>query len=251
MLNIKHINPGRPNFILLLFLTILPFGYLSSQNVGSPVSSDNVRLELDKLLGADQRLISGDFYDGAPLGSVNGHPYFFDEMWNEGSVVIGSIKYEDLILKFDIAANSVVLKTYALKDNVIQLCLKKEKISEFTMNKVKFTRFPDKGINNKIIFAQLCEEGSVDFLLVRSKELVLSEGGTTDFKYKEYYHNYLRYNGQILKFKSKKTLFNLFPEYKTELKRYLSQHNLSTKRKETTNRAKLVNYCNSLLSSPK
>ncbi|MEZ5107053.1 MAG: hypothetical protein R2757_21285 [Draconibacterium sp.] len=237
--------------ILLLLSTLFPFGYLLSQNTGTPISSNIVKSELDKLYGVDQRLVSGDFYAGAPLGSVSGHPYFFDETWKEGSVTIEGIKYNNLLLKFDVASDMLVLKTYTLNNNTIQLCLKKEKISGFTMNEAKFIRFPDENKSKKIVFAQLCSEGNVDFLLVRNKVMTITNGGDSDFIYKEYFQNYLRYKGQVIKFNNKKTLYKLFPEYKPALKKYLSQNNLSTSKKDTHNLTMLVDYCNSLLNNSK
>lgn len=250
---IKHITHGKPKLILSLFLFLFPFEYILSQNVNitPPVSSNIVHSKIDKLFGADQRLVSGVFYDAVSLGLVNGHPYFFDNKWKNGSVILEGIKYNNLQLKYDVASNTIVLRTLNLDNNVIQLGLKKEKISEFSMGSAKFIRFSDKNRNSEIIFAQLCAEGNVDFLHVRKKELVLSEGGSTDFKYKEYYQNYLRYNGNVIKFKNKKTLYNLFPEFKSALKKYLAHNHLSTGKKDTHNRTMLVNYCNSLLSNSK
>jgi hypothetical protein len=248
----KHIiTQGRSKLILSLLLFVSPFGHLLSQNINSPVTSEEVRSELDKLFGVDQRLVSGNFYIGARSGSVTGHPYYFDEKWKKGSVTIDGIKFEDLLLKFDIVSNSVVLNTYNLNNSSTHLCLNKEKISEFSMNRVKFIRLPRENRDKKIIFAQLCSEGSIDFLLVIDKDMVTANIGSTDFKYMDFYQNYLGYKGQIIKFKNIRTLFKLFPEFKSEIKKYLSGNNLTTRKKETHNRTMLVNYCNSLIRDSK
>lgn len=251
MSTIKHIIVFARINLILPFLILFPSKYILSQNINSPVPSDTVRLELDKLFGADQRLVNGDFYYVASSGSIGGHPYFFDEKWKEGNVTIGGIKYNNLLLKFDIASNNIVLKTHILDNSIIQFSLKKEKISEFSMDSAKFIRFPDEDNSKEIIFAQLCAEGSVDYLLVKNKKLVLTNNLFSDFMYEEDYQNYLRYKGQLIKFKNRKTLFNLFPEIKPAMKKYLNQNNLSTGRKDTQNITMLVNFCNSLLSNSK
>lgn len=199
---------------------------------------------LDRKYGADQKLVSGKIYHQAPYGSVSGHPFCLNDEWQEGEVTMDDRVYKNLLLKYDIVNNELVLNTLNLNNTSLQISLETGKISSFMMNKKKFVVYPGKNNEETPVFCELVSSGTVDFLLLRSKEMRLSSSGGTDFEYKEYYSNYLYKDGELISFRGRSSLFRLFPDHRKELRKYISQQALLLGKKDTDDRALLVDYCN-------
>lgn len=234
---------------ILLIVSIFPCTLLLfSQETDTPVSSYEIRIELDGNYGADQRLVSGTFYHEAPYGSVNGHPFCISEEWKNGQLIMDGIEFENLLLKYDIVSNELVLNTMNLNNTSLQICLKTGNISSFKMENKQFIVFPGSRNENKPVFCEQVSRGPVDFLLRRTKEMRIVNSGGNDFEYKEYYNNYLSIGGELIKFRGRRSLIKLFPDHRKDLRKYISQQALLLGRKNTDDRAMLVDYCNKLLS---
>ncbi len=233
---------------LILLVSIFPGTLiLFSQETDTPISSYEICIELDRNYGADQRLVSGTFYHEAHYGSINGHPFCINEEWKKGQVIMDGIVFENLLLKYDIVSNELVLNTLNLSNTSLQVSLKTGNISSFKLDNKQFIVFPGSGNEDKPLFCELVSSGHVDFLLLRKKEMRMVSSGGNDFEYKEYYNNYLRIDDQLIKFRGRRSLIKLFPDHRKELRKYISQQALILGTKNTDERALFVDYCNTLL----
>ena len=230
--------------VMLLFL--LSGLSVPAQQTNQPVPSLYIKNELDKIYGLDQRLVSGKSYTGELQGSIIGHPYWIDSSWKTGSVTINGITFNNLLLRFDISEDILVLNTSNLNAQTIQVCLDMDAISEFSLGDNKFIAFPVQDDSGKAVFCQVCAEGKLSYLVTRNKKLSISSESTTDYKYEEQVNNYLLYEGRLIKYKGKRTIYKLFPELKQEIRKFSYQNALTIPRKNIVNRAILVEYCNSL-----
>lgn len=204
----------------------------------------------DEVYGADEKLVSGPFYYGAITGSIEGHPYFIDEEWKPGYVKIGDIRYDNLLLKYDINIDKVILKYIASNSASFQVGLRSGNITRFTMGDHTFIPYPEVKDSTTVPFAELLSDGEIKYLLVRKKFLMLTNGsGMTDYTYKETVKQYFYRNNELIPFKGRRTLLELYPELKTELKQYARKKGLELRPKKTDDRAEWVNYCNYLLKS--
>ena len=235
--------------IFILVLLILPGTLLLfSQESGTPVSSYELREELNRIYGADQELVSGTIYHKAPYGSVSGHPFCLSDEWKEGRVELDGKLYGNLLLKYDIVNNELVLNTLNLNNTSLQISLKTANISSFSLGDRQFISFPGSENEEKPVFCELVSSGPVNYLLLRKKEMRINSSAATDFEYKEYYNNYLVKNGELTRFRGRGSLFKLFPEYRKELRKYIFQQALILGRKNTDDRAMLIDYCNKIIS---
>jgi len=237
----KIILPAVVIFILLFT------GALNAQQSGQAISSTQAREALDKIYGLDQRLVSGRSYPGETKGSIIGHPFWIDSDWKTGKVCINGELFTNLLLRFDISVDELLLNTSNLNNQALQLCLNKNAISEFSLGERNFIEFPDYKINKEGKFCEICAEGKLSYLVTRKKSLIIASGSSTEFKYKENIGNYLLYEGRLIKYKNKRTIYKLFPDQKKELRRFVYQNALTTTRNNTFNRTRLVEYCNILI----
>jgi hypothetical protein len=240
-------RPGiKLTLVLLAIILILPFkGFC--QEINSRLSKP-VAGFLDPVYGVDQRLISGSFYYGPRRGSISGTAFFIDESWKKGSVTIGKLSYHDLDLKYDIEKNKIVLKFANIQGSVVHISLKKDNINNFVMNGRLFVPFPG---TNKFDTAKFCEvivSGEINYIILKTKFLTLLTGGVSDYEYKEYIRQFLYINNQLIPFKTRRVIYNLYPEYKQELKRYLRSQGLDPMKNRIRDREAMVKYCNQLIS---
>lgn len=234
--------------ILLVFLLLTAGGEMYAQYTSQPVSSHDILKEMDVIYGTDQRLASGPLYSNPPTGSVSGHPYYTDKEWKNGKVVLDGIVYDSLLLKYDIEKDELVLNTINLNSKALQVCLKTGSVTEFQLGDKYFVKHPGWKKPGKKVFYELAAGGEIDYLLLKSKEMQMTNTGINDFEYKEYIKSYLLKDGEMVRFRTKRSLFRLVPEYKDDLKKFISRETLFPGRKNLTDRARLINYYNSLIS---
>jgi hypothetical protein len=231
-------------FLTLIF--ILSYKSLS-QEIDDQTSSQVFGL-LDPVFGTDQRLVSGSYYYGPRRGSIAGNPYFIDETWKKGSVTIGNRIYANLDLKYDIEMNQVILKLTNINNAVLQISLRSESINRFVMNNRLFIPYP--GINEQgiIQFCEVIVTGEMHYLILKNKKLMLSRGGITDYIYQEYIKQFLLVDNRLIPFKSRRTIYNLYPEHRQTLKRYLRSQGSIPGRNRINDRKAMVEYCNQLVT---
>lgn len=231
---------------LLMTILILPFKGLSQ---GTDYRfSEPVAGFLDPVFGVDQRLVSGSFYYGPRQGSITGNVYFIDEAWKEGSVTIGNLTFNNLNLKYDIERNKIVLKFNDINNAVLQISLNQENIDNFVMNGRLFVPFPGTNQNDTVKFCEVIASGEINYLILKTKILMLSNGGQTDYTYREYIKQLLQINGQLIPFKTRRSFFNLYPEHKQEMRKYIRSQGLCLSRNRINDRGAMVTYCNQLIS---
>lgn len=236
----------RFTLVLLMTILMLPFKVLS-QGINYRLSEPVIRL-LDPVYGVDQRLISGSLYNGPRRGSITGYAYFIDEAWKKGSVTIGNLTYDNLDLKYDIEKNKIVLKFTNINSSVMQISLKKENIDNFVMNGRLFVPYPGTHEYDTAKFCEVVVSGEMNYLILKTKVLFPLNGGTTDYIYIEYIKQFLLINNQLIPFKTRRSIYNLYPEHKQELRKYLRSQGIDPMKNRINDRKAMIKYCNQLIS---
>ncbi len=240
-LNIK----AQVSFLLLSMLINIP---AICQSVSSPVSSYKFRESIDHVLGFDQRLVSGEFYSKPPVGEIFGHPFYIDEGWKTGSVVINGKEFGNLLLKYDITTNKLVLNTSNLNSINLEICLRIKNISRFTLGERVFIKVKEQDDADETLFYELLSDGEIKMLQLKKKELVLTTSGSFSHAYQELVNHYILYNGTLEIFHGIRTLKKMFPQHKKALSKYSRTHELFLNKDNVNDRIRLVQYCNQLLS---
>lgn len=203
-----------------------------------------------QIFGADERLVSGTLYPGPANGSIEGHPYFLEENWNPGSIEIGDIRFDDLLLNYDVAINLVILQCSTADRQNVQVGLRSGHITRVIIGDHIFVPLPFSADSTRITYAELMTDGAVRYLITRKKNIIVSyKTGFYDFAYKQTISHYLWYNDRLIPFINKKILFELFPEFKTQMIQYARKNRLMLGRTKPGNRALWIEYCNHLIDS--
>lgn len=233
--------------ILLIIIALIPeLGY--SQSVVKPISSKEVLAHFDQLYKVDARLISGEFYQTPLINNSTGHPYFFDTSWKTGSIILDSVRFDSLLIRYDININQLIINTIDITDSYLQLILKKDRISSFTMGDHNFRPYPKLSSLTGIHFCEVLTEGDIDFLLTRIKSLKVADAGLSDYKYKTKHVRSLQMGDQLIPYRGRRTLYKLYPELKTQLREFIRRERLRYRIISLNKHVELVNYCNTLLA---
>jgi len=233
--------------ILLIILTLIPkLGYAQSDN--KPILSAEVFVHFDQLYKVDARLVSGDFYQTPFMNKLAGHPYYFDTEWKLGSVVLEGIKYDSLLLRYDICSNQLILNTVNITNSYLQLVLKKEHIDSFYIDGHLFRQYPKIQAQSDIQFCEVLASGKIDFFLVKSKRLRVTPGGLSDYVYQARLLKTLQLNDELFPYRGRRTLYKLFPELKSQIRDFIQREQLRYRRITLEEHLELINYCNNLLT---
>jgi len=235
-------------FLLAVLILTTGANQLCSQETGNTISSSRVRNIVDNVNGPDSRLVSGTLYRGARQGSVVGHPYFFDEEYKPGYVIIDSLIFDNLLLKYDILENKLVLNTSGTGNSDFLVCINLQKTKRFEIAGHNFIPFPAGKDSTSRWFAESVVEDTLSYLVLKKKELKI-DNGAVDFNYKTNDTHFILFKNELHKFNNRRTLFRLFPGFKEELKRFIRQENLVFINKRPENLTRLINYCNILVKN--
>lgn len=234
-------------FAVILLLTHLP-AVTRAQQAPSQISSQKILTHFDQIFRVDSRLISGNFYQDLSPRSTDGHPYYGDQSWNIGSVVIDNISFDSLLLRYDIYNNELICNPVNFTNSLMPLALNKDRISSFTMNGRRFLPFPSPETGQKIRFSEVLASGPVTLLLLQSKKLKVPISGNFSFAYETYSTMTLLVDNKIIKYKGKQTLYRLYPQLKIPLQAFIRSQKLRLPGKQHQNHARLIDYCNTLLA---
>ncbi len=229
-------------------ISLLIFLAGSIQSMHGQITSVQMLGHFDEIYRVDSRLVSGDFYHDPSPKSTTGHRFFGEKEWESGSAVISGIRFDSILLRYDICSNKLVLNTSNLTRSLHQISLNKENVSSFSMGGKNFIPYPLQEPDKEISFCQVLASGRVSLLLQQSKNLKVPISGNTNFAYETASRLKLFIDGELTDYKGKRSLFRIYPQLKDQLQTYSRTSHLRLWGKRTEDHARLVNYCNTLLT---
>ena len=184
----------------------------------------------EKEYGIHQELINGLLFENKNQ-DVSGHPYLLDYYSNTGSVTYRGKQYSNLSLRYDIYDQRVLL-IYLFDTVEYKLHLQKEFITEFTIEKRKFTNEAF-GANEDAKFYQVIgKDFPIKLLYFWEKDLSNLYANNPDIKIfspaeKE---TFILFNGERVSFKGNGSFARKFTSRrKTAIKEYFRKNKTKVK----------------------
>lgn len=197
----------------------------------------------DLSYGPDYNLINGIKYFYL-YSNVDGHPFFRENQFYAGSLVIADREYQDVYLKYDLYNQNMILQYSPFAGGTNQILLKNEFIHEFKIDGKLFRKysFPETGTR----FYQVVTSGKIYCLYYWEKELNYSTSSLYNFSPQKKV-SYIVMNGKPYRFKSKKQFRRLFPvQHKKEIKQFIRNNKIRLKNESDSNMRRLLEFCNQL-----
>jgi hypothetical protein len=184
---------------ILLFIWIIP--------VNGQQNSFAVRVQ--QAYGLDQDLVNGIQYHNEHLQAL-GHPYFLDDSFAKGSVIIKGREFSGIRVKYDIYSQHLEVEYKTFSEVSQHLVTVTDHVNGFMHGDFKFTKLV---LDDELKFYQVIETEKFSCYIHWKKQLIQI---STNPHYTEQFTKAVRsyqihMNGESLSFKSRKTFAGNFP----------------------------------------
>ena len=200
----------------------------------------------DLSYGPDYNLINGVKYYYL-YSDIEGHPFFGEDQFYTGSLMIVNRKYQDVYLKYEIYNQKIILQYIPFSGGTNQILLRNEDIHEFKIDGKLFSKysFPETGTR----FYQVVTPGKIYCLYYWEKELNYSTLSAFNFSNQKKV-SYLIKNGKPYRFRNRRNFRKLFPaQYQKEIKQFIRKNKTWLRNKTDNEMRHLLDFCNQLIEN--
>ncbi len=229
------------------FLKILLSGFylsLAFQLYGQ----QNTKLS-DEIFGSDPLLYNGRFYTFSVPLKTGGNQFLHGAEFEKGSVSIRGVKYNDLILNYDVFNQQLVLKYNTSSGAVSFIVLSDAWLESFTLGGLFFEQIVLSDSTKHIY--QVIGSGPNRILYSWTKKLSLDNFvGTRNHVFSEPRKEmFLLSDNHCSNFWNNRSFSAIFTERRTDINKYLRKEKINVKKAPDKLMYQLINYCNNILSN--
>ncbi len=250
MKNLKLI-PNKFKISILIFI-LFPISLIAQEEFrDSPPEIIKLFNESQSYYSLDDEIINGCVYP-LPDSRINGHPYLNDQ-WTEAIFFVNNKKYTNLLIKYDLTIDDIILK--AEIENGIQklINLNKFQIDSFIIGNSFFVNsrifFPEE---KKHTYYEQVYRGKYSLFKKYEKVFIKQYNDITPYgKYSIIRTNLYLYNNVELINVDRRSLFiKCFEKEKqSEIKSFMKKYNIIYKKASQQQLKELMNYCSKLISN--
>lgn len=196
--------------------------------------------------GADYNLITGTKYLNTHP-AAEGHPFFGEDRFYQGRLVVNNMAYENLSLKYDLCRQKVLLQYPHYSGSMETIILNEKYISEFEIEGRLFRKYSFPEIEPG--FYQVLSEDSISCLYYWEKDLVQGQSSGVLYRYlPERKQSCLLIDQKIYPFRSRGSFVKVFPEAcKKEIRHYIRSGEIWFGLANERQIQQLMIYCNKLI----
>lgn len=232
--------------LTLTFICLVVSVNISSQQWIDESKVKALNTSFYEVYNLDGHLINGRKYYNR-YSNAPGHPFFMDDQFKQGKVIVNGILYDNILIKFDIVNQEVVLQFSYIYGGNDQIVLDSENVSEFELDGKSFRKYKLPGKGNT--FLQVVVEDKIT-CLYSWRKLLLSQRYSLEDPYMysdQKSKSYLLINRQLIEYRGKKSFINIFPgELQQDIKRFLKTKNIKLNSASDNTVRQLINYCSQI-----
>jgi hypothetical protein len=221
---------------------------LLNLNIFAQNATEQLRQHTSEVYGIDDILVNGTTY--RPLHPVaSGNPFYGNGVFVKGQVDLKGRSFQDVLLKFDVEQQKLVLKLFIDAAKFELIALNNNYIKSFSLHDRYFININTIVKNNDFKgFYELIYHGG--FLFVREYKKVFIGAYSDKYPYGKYSDtkatNYLFIKGERFKIAKKKDLFNIFPQHKVLIKKFMKEHKIKLRKSGNNKLNILMQYCDEI-----
>lgn len=214
---VKHLQ-----FIIFIFLFCFSNVIFAQVNTNPP-PIEQLKLFTEDIYGIDDVLANGKIYRQLHSGT-NSHPFYNEDSWQVGSILINGKYFENVLLKYDLELDQVIIRNMLPSGTFTHILLSEKQVDEFTI-----------GTHHFIKATKLSDDESMDGYV----ELVHKQEPYFFIKYKKTYNPtsnkvfyekkplcFLCVNGHLKRVSNRKAFIGFFSPYEKEIRQYFNIHNI-------------------------
>lgn len=229
-----------PVVVFLFFCTLQP---AISQNSTDWEEVINI---LDEKYGIDQQLYRGIKYF-PKVNVLTGHAWLFDPDFIKSSIKYQQKIYHQVLIKYDIELDQLIIKTPIKYGAELQLVLDEEYVNEFWLGDKYFVRNTTDEIPQR--YLQIIADDNIVCMATHTKEFKFMKGGRNEgygFTQRKAKY-YVKINNTITQVKSKRSLIKQLPQaHIAHVKQYLDKHKFKVGKMTDTQWTQLFSFINEL-----
>lgn len=183
----------------------------------------------DSVYGRDIRLVNGRIYQPLHLRSA-GHPFYINQDWLEGSVIVNGQQFTGINLQYDIYEDKLIYIHRSADGSVNRLQLSKEYVKGFTIRDHRFITMGNEkipGLDEPQYFEALVID---NVCLLNKWEKKFEQGKVEDFPYgrflQENKSTFILKEGELMKINNRPSLLKCLEDKKPELKQFMKANKL-------------------------
>jgi hypothetical protein len=228
-------------FIIFLLL-------LLSLNIFAQNATEQLWQQTSEIYGTDDILVNGTTY--RPLHPIaSGDPFFINGIFVHGQLNLKGRSFQNVLLKFDIEQQKLILKHFVDGAKFELIAFNNNYIKSFSLHGRFFVNIDDLIKNDKAKgFYELIYQG--DFLFVREYKKVFVSTFSDKYPYGKYSDtkttNFLFLEGEKFKISKRKDLYNLFPQHKVLIKKFMKEHKIKLRKSNNNKLNILMQYCDEI-----
>ncbi len=205
----------------------------------------------DQAYGLDDVLINGEVYRPI-LANTDKHPYFSSNSWHLGNIKIHGKQYKDLILKYNLDLDKVIIRSVLPSGTFMQTVLHTRFIDEFSIENHRFIRASKLSVDlNLKGFVEIVTLENPGFFIKHKKAFretkELFESGTKAAFYERKPQYFLVHNGQSHKLSNRKAFIKYFEHNEGELRQYFKRNDIDYNKANIAELKLLIDYCKQFL----
>lgn len=240
--------------IFLLIGLACAFSQVNIPDYEDRVMADRLSYILDlhdSIIGQDKNLVNGEFYYPHQKNARN-HPFYLKESWVRGSVNISGETYNNLLLRYDIHTDQLLLLHIADGAELIEL--NKNNIHSFTLENAYFIHLDSRGEGKgKDISAGFYQEvymGELHLYARWVKKRTINSGFLPD-EFKQEVDLLLIRGDTCHHIKNNKALKNILADRKKEVGKYMKNNNIHVRHTSPEKVGMVLSYYETLNSVEK
>lgn len=198
------------------------------------------------IYGSDQRLINGIHYYNQHLQST-GHKFLGEDKYQEGRLWIDNRLYSDVLLKYDIYNQQVLLLDYQETSSNKELIINHLKLQAFQLGDRVFKKLDISGTDTLIY--QVFEGDQVTFFYHWKKNLIpiVKENSLSEFS-NLHKVSYVQSASGLFEYKGNSSFYKIYPGQRQELKKFFKQRKINLRYASEKQILEFHSYCNQILN---
>jgi hypothetical protein len=233
---------------LFIFLNYIP--NLFTQETAEQ-KIDKLKSITNKAYGLDDLIVNGKMYRPL-LTETKTHPYFLEDSWRLGTIKIQNDLFEELMLKYHLDLDQVIIRNVLPSNTFIQTQLYERFIDEFTIENHHFVKA-----------SKLTKESNIKGYV----ELVSLENPSFFIKHKKTYSNirksyeagnqgayferkplyFLVYNKKTYRLSNRKAFIKFFKKNERAVRQYFKRNEIDLSQASITELKLLIDFCKPFL----
>jgi len=202
----------------------------------------------EQIYSTDDLLVNGQIYMPT-RPRAKGSPYFGENQFSSGIVIIKGRQFDDVLLKFNLEDQRLILRAALESGKYVTIMLNPKMLDVFSIGGQEFIN-ADHYFNNTDIsgFYTLVYEGDFAFLIKYEKKFrAVYDTQTPNGSYNEMSLEYfVLEEGKLENITKKKAFLNHFSNQKKEIKSFMRKYKIQYKKASIFSLNKLMRYCDSV-----